>query len=90
VVTARGRKEDSVGRAGGNHFICIPVRWGIGQGSIKCWIPICKGMDMILSGPLATEVNLKIVDIQLFEQAILNAVGHSKELLVIDNMKLRC
>ncbi len=43
---------------------------------------------MIVSGPFSTEINLKIVGIQLVNRAVMDAAGHSEELLVINNVEL--
>jgi len=43
---------------------------------------------MIVSGPFSMEINLKIVGIQLVNRAVMDAAGHSEELLVINNVEL--
>ena len=44
---------------------------------------------MIVGGPFSTEINLKIVGIQLVDRAVVDAAGHSEELLVVNNVELR-
>ncbi len=46
-------------------------------------------MDVIICGPFSTEINLKIAGIQLVDRVGVDTAGHSKELLVVNNMELR-
>jgi len=51
-------------------------------------VPISEGVDPIVGGPFAAEVNLEIGGVKLVHRPMLNTPSNSKELLIIDDMIL--
>ncbi len=83
------RREDLRGsRRRWNKFIRVPVGRRIGQGAVDGRVPVGKGIDPIVSGPFAAEVNLEIRRVELVHRPMLNTPSNGKELLIIDDMIL--
>jgi len=77
-----GRGEEGEGFGDGRGWdmlVGIPVGWSIGQRAINGHIPLGQGIHMIICGPLATEVDLKVIRIKWMGGVVVDTPRDSKK-----------